>query len=455
MLRLGSRVRTNVPNCFMRFPPDNPTLFAENASPWAAMSDYIAGRTQGTYPVHLSDAHRLQHVYVVGRTGAGKTTLLETLMRQDLERGHGFAFFDPHGDLADRLLYRVPHWRTRHTLYFHPADLEHPMPFNILAQVPQDQRHLVVSAVVSTVKRLWPDSWGPRTEHLLRNATFALLEAPGATLLDIPRLLTDPRYRDRILPRITNPAVRAFWLREFASYSPDFRNEVIAPLQNKLGTFLAVPPLRNILGQRVNLFDLRTLMDRGHVFIANLSKGELGEDSSALLGSLLLTRFLLAALSRADTPEEERRPFHVYVDEFPSFAAPSTLSTFLSEARKYATGLALAHQHLAHLPDELRGAIFGNVGTLAAFQVSAEDADYLAREFEPTFTRAHLTNLDRYHFLLRLTGTPAPFLARTIAPSPLPELGPRERAYLLRHSRRRYTRPRSLIDRTTAKRLTA
>jgi hypothetical protein len=195
--------------------------------------------------------------------------------------------------------------------------------------------------------------------------------------------------------------VQAFWLREFSSYSPDFRNEVIAPLQNKLGSFLAVPPLRNILGQRVNLFDLRMLMDRGHVFIANLSKGELGEDSSALLGSILLTRFLLAALARADTPEEERRPFSIYVDEFPSFAAPSTLSTLLSEG-KYATGSA-AHQHSHIFPTRP-----GRLGTSASPRFRFRQALTTSPEFEPTFTREHLTNLDRHHFLLRQTGTPRP-----------------------------------------------
>jgi len=438
----------------MRLPPDTPSIFAESTSPWDALGDYIQGRSAGRYPVHLTDADRLHHLYVVGKTGAGKSTLLETLMRQDLERGHGFAFLDPHGDLAERLLYRVPRWRLRHTLYFNPADLEYPMPLNLLAGVAGDRRHLVASALVSTFKRLWPDSWGPRSEYLLRNATLALHDVPGATLLDIPRLFTDTSYRARIVPKLTDPAVRAFWAREYPGYPANLRAEMIAPLQNKLGAFLVTPTIRNIVGQRTNLFDLRALMDNGHVFIANLSKGQLGEDTSALLGSLLLTRFLLAALSRADTPEEERRPFFLYVDEFPTFSTPATLSAFLSEARKYATGLALAHQHLApaQVPDELRSAIFGNVATLAAFQVSAEDADYLAREFAPTFTREHLTTLPKHHLLLKLTAHGAdPFSARTLPPPVPPSASVQDRSQLLRHSRRHYARPRILIERSTAR----
>jgi hypothetical protein len=423
------------------------------------MGDFIARRPPGTYPVHLTDAERLHHLYVIGKTGQGKSTLLETLMRQDLERGHGFAFLDPHGDLAERLLVRVPHWRTRHVIYLDPADLEHPMPMNLLANVTADRRHLVASALVSTFKRFWTEAWGPRTEHLLRNAALALLEVPGATLLDIPRLLDDAHYRTRVLHKIANPAVHAFWSREFASYPPTFRAEVIAPLQNKLGAFLATPPLRNIVGQRVNLFDLRTAMDRGHVVIANLSKGKLGEDTSTLLGALLLTRFLLAALSRADVPETDRRPFFLYVDEFPSFAVPSTLATFLSEARKYRTGLALANQHLApaQVPAELRGALFGNVGTLAAFQLSAEDAGYVAQEFAPAFLPAHFTSLDTHHCLVKIAAgaTTQPFSAKTIPPAPITATGPVDRARLLRHSRRCYARPRALIERSLSRRFAA
>ncbi len=430
----------------MRFPPNMPSLFALSTSPWAAMPDFIQGRPPRTYPLTLSDTARLLHLYAIGKTGSGKSTLLETLMRQDLERGHGFAFLDPHGDLAERMLARVPAWRRRHVIYFNPADLEYPTPLNVLAGVERDRRHLVASALVSTFKRFWPDAWGPRTEHLLRNAAFALLELDGATLLDVPRLLSDEAFRARVIARVRDAAVRDFWAREFAAYPPAFRAEVIAPLQNKLSAFLVTPPLRNIVAQRTNLFDLREIMDRGHVLIANLSKGRLGEDTSSLVGSLLLTRFLLATLGRADTPEPERRPFFVYIDEFPSFMAPSTLAAFLSESRKYGVALALAHQHLSQVPDELRGALFGNVGTLALFGVSAEDADYLAQEVAAIFTRDHLTALEPHRFIVRFPND-TPATAKTLPPPPVPENGGMYTAHVVRHTRRHYARTRRLIER--------
>lgn len=402
--------------------------------------------------IGISDSDRLLHVHVLGKTGMGKSTLFETLMRQDLEHGHGFAFVDPHGDLADRLLDLVPRSRLHDVIYFNPADVEHPIAFNVLQAVDATQHHLVASNMVSLFKRFWREFWGPRTEYLLRNAILTLLESPGTTLLDISRLLVDEEFRTTLVAQISNPGVKQFWLGEFAQYPDRLRAEVIAPVQNKVGEFLLTPLVRNIVGQMKNRFDPRTLMDEGKILIVNAGKGQLGEDVSALLGSIVLTRLLVAAFSRSDVPEAARRPFFLYVDEFPSFATAGTFSALLSEARKYKLGAVLAHQYLDQLSDDLRGALFGNVGTLIAFRVGAEDARYLAREFHPVFSADDLINLGRYEVYMKLAidgVTSRPFSATT-----LPPVEPRRsfRTQLVRTSRERYARPRHIIERTVRRR---
>jgi hypothetical protein len=412
------------------------------------MASFIRGSRSDTL-LSLSSAERRRHLYLIGKTGTGKSTLLETFLKHDLATGAGVCLLDPHGDLAERLLHFIPRERVNDVVYFNPLDFEHPPPLNILDHVPRERRHLVTASLVSTFKRFWSDAWGARTEHLLRNAVAALLELPDATLLDIPPLLTDERYRERILLKVTDPIVRGFWENEYGSYSPRFREEVSAPLLNKLGAFLTTIPIRNIVGQRRNTFDLRTLMDNGGILIANLSKGHLGDDASTLLGSVLLTRLLVATISRADTPEAKRPSFYLYVDEFPTFATESTFATFLSEARKYGVSLTLAHQHGSQLSDFLRGAIFGNVGTLAAFQTSAEDADYLAKEFSPTLTREQLAGLPPHHIALRVARadeSPRVFTGITLSPAPLPS--PRHRNHVALRSRERFTRARALIERS-------
>jgi hypothetical protein len=245
-------------------------------------------------------------------------------MRGDLERGHGFALLDPHGDLSQSVLDMVPKERVNDVIYLNPADLEFPMPFNVLESIDAGQRHLVASGLVSILKRFWAEFWGPRSEYLIRNAVLALVESAGATLLDMGRLLVDGIFRGQILASVHDPAVQQFWRHEYESYPAAFRQEAIAPVQNKIGEFLATPLIRNIVGQRKNLFQVRRLMDEGKVLIVNLSKGFLGEDTASLLGSLVLTRLVLAGFSRADLAEQDRRPFFLYVDEFPSFATEST-----------------------------------------------------------------------------------------------------------------------------------
>jgi len=415
------------------------------------MPDYIRGE-RSNHEIGIEDTDRLFHTHVIGKTGTGKSTLLQNFMAQDLQRGHGFAVLDPHGDMAEEVLDRVPRSRLQDVVYLNPADIDFPVPFNVLEAVDEAQHHLIAAGLVSIFKRFWADSWGPRTEYLIKNAVLALLETPGATLLDVPRILIDDGFRAQVVAGIQNPAVGRFWEHEYAAYTPKFREEVIAPIQNKVGEFTMTPLVRNIVGQRKNLFELRRLMDQGKVLIVNLAKGALGEDTAALLGSMILTRILLAAFTRQDIPEAARRPFFLYVDEFPSFATQGTMSALLSEARKYKLGLILSHQYLAQVSDDLRGAIFGNVGTAVSFQLSAEDAEYVAREFAPVCPE-ELTGLDQHHIFLKLKVggmTSYPFSAKTFPPPPI-ETSYRDQ--IVRWSRQYYARPRAQVEREAAKHL--
>jgi hypothetical protein len=422
-----------------------PAIFATNIDPWASMPEYVSG-TPSDRSISIAHPDRLSHVAIVGKTRMGKSTLLLRLMCADLDEGMGFGLLDPHGDLAEAVLDRVPPSRVNDVIYFNPADLAYPVPLNVFDAVDETQHHLIADGLISIFKRIWKDTWGARLEYILANAAFALIEQrERATLADIPRLLADDDYRAGITRNLKNPAARRFWRDEYAGWTPAFRAEALAPLQNKVGKFLMSPLTRNIVAQRKNLFDLRRVMDEGKILIANLAKGALGEEASALLGALLTTRFMLAAFSRQDTPEAERRPFHLYLDEFQNFATESTMST-LSEAGKYRLGLTLAHQYLAQLPDDIRAALFGNVGTLISFRLGADDAAYLAREFAPVSTN-DLMELPRGRIFLKLQkdgATTFPFPATTLAPPPA--AGSR-RAQIIDHSRRFYARPRAVVER--------
>lgn len=359
---------------------------------------------------------RLSHMYVVGKTGTGKSTLLETMARQDLARGEGFALFDPHGDLVEKLLPAVPEERRDKLVYMNVPDAARPLAFNPLAGVPPHERTLAASGMLEAMKKLWADSWGPRLEHILRNALLCLLEQPEPTLADVLRLLSDKSYRRRAADRCSNPAVRAFWLNEFQGWHARYRSEAIAPVQNKVGAFLSNPVLHGILTQKKSAFDVRRLIDEGRVLLVNLAKGRVGEDGAALLGSLLVSRLGLAALSRADSAPAERYPFFLYLDEFQSFTTLS-LANMLSELRKYGMGLVLAHQHLSQLEDEVRAAVLGNAGTTISFRVGPEDAELLAREFAPEIGSLDLMSLPNYEVYVRLMldgRTSRPFSATTL-----------------------------------------
>lgn len=382
---------------------------------------------------------RLRHLAILGKTGMGKSTLLYNLLTTDIAAGRGVCLIDPHGDLAESLLPAIPRRRTNDVVLFDAGDRLHPLAFNPLTAANADQRSLVASAVLSAFKKLFRESWGPRLEHILRNALLALLEVPGTTLVSVLSLLSDAGFRQRIVGRVTDPLVRDFWEREFARMPPKLQTEAIAPIQNKVGAFVSSPLLRNIVGQSVNRLDLRKIMDDGKVLIVNLSKGRIGEDATSLLGSLLVTSLQIAAMGRAEIPENDRREFHVYIDEFQNFATDS-FATILSETRKYRLSLTLANQYLAQMDVQTEAALFGNVGTLLAFQVGARDAEVIAEQLGGDLTPQDLMTLPRYQAYARLLidGQPSrPFSMRTLPP-PKGRLDPTREAIIRRYSRQRY-----------------
>lgn len=362
----------------------------------------------------IKQADRLSHVYVIGKTGVGKSTLLETLARQDLEAGRGFALIDPHGDLAER--FRDSSDRPGRFVYLDAADPEQPFGYNPLRRVRPDKIPLAVSGLLESLRKLWPDAWGVRMEHVLRNSLFALIEVGGFTLSDILRLYGDKAFRGQVVARVRNETVRRFWTNEFAKFPDRLKAEAIAPIQNKLGALLTDPRLYCILVAPTIDIRFRQLMDEGGVFVANLAKGRLGEDSTNVLGGLIVSTIALAALSRADAPPESRRPFFLYIDEFQSFTTLAFVS-LMPELRKYGVGLTIAHQYLHQLEPDVRHAVLGNAGTLVSFRIGPEDAMVLEREFQPVFGTLDLLNLANQDFYLKLMidGTPSrPFSAQTL-----------------------------------------
>ena len=330
--------------------------------------------------VSIAPEERRRHLYIVGQTGTGKSTLLLNLIAQDLANGEGLALLDPHGDLALAALQHLPKGRRNDLVYLDPADPDRSIGFNPLSQVSEQLKPVVADGIVAAFRHVWPESWGPRLDYILTNAVRALLDYPGATLLMLPRLLIDDRFRIPLVDRyVRDPMVRGFWQNEFAGYSTQFRTEAISPIQNKIGKALMTPSLRNMLAQPRSTITLRRLMDEGAVFICNLSKGAIGESTAHLLGALLVTSLAQAALSRADTRADDRRPFHLYADEFQSFATES-FATILSESRKYALTLTIGHQYLEQLPEPLRAAVFGNVGSIVSLRAGAGDAPLLAEQ---------------------------------------------------------------------------
>jgi hypothetical protein len=344
---------------------------------------------------------RRRHMYVIGKTGTGKTEMLENMALADIKAGHGIGIIDPHGEFAEKMLELVPESRLDDVVYFNPADIDYPVAFNPLELADSELRHLVASGIMSVFKKIWPDVWSARMEYILNNSLLALLEYPGSTLLGIMHLLSDKDYRRNVVANLQDPVIKSFWLDEFARYTQRLETEAVAAIQNKVGQFVSNPLIRNIIGQPHSSIDLRKIMDERKIFIANLSKGKIGEDNSKLLGALMITKLQLAAMARTDIAESKRKDFYLYVDEFQNFATES-FATILSEARKYRLNLILAHQYIAQLDEKVREAIFGNVGTFVCFRIGAEDAEILEKEFEPEFMVNDLVNLAKFNIYVKL-----------------------------------------------------
>ena len=370
-------------------------------------------------PFGIKHKDRFFHLYVIGQTGTGKSSLLENLILQDVAAGYGLAVIDPHGDLAKRLMAQIPRNTDATIHYLDTPRFDHGLGYNPLRGVRSDKVPLAASGLMEAFRKLWHDAWGVRMEHILRNTLYALLEYGQASLPDILRMLAEPSYRATVLRHVKNPQVIYFWLSEFPHYNPRYRQESLAPIQNKVGALLADPPLHRIFVKPERHLSFRKIMDQGEVLIVNLSKGELGDDSANLIGAILITTIGLAALSRADS--STRRPFYLYVDEFQSFTTLS-VANMVSELRKYGVGLILAHQHLHQLEPEVRHAILGNVGSLVLFRLGVEDSVLMAREIAPWFGAYDLTQLRNHdtYCKLMIDGMPSrPFSASTMKPSPV------------------------------------
>ena len=417
--------------------PDKITYFAE--------TDYRSKRIK----FGIRDEDRAKHMYVIGKTGMGKSTLLENLAVQDIQNGEGLCFIDPHGGTAETLLSYVPEHRIKDVIYFAPFDQEFPVALNVMEDIGRDKRPLVASGLIGAFKKVWVDAWSARMEYLLSNALLALLEFPGATLLGVNRIFSDKNYRTMVVNNVQDPSVKSFWVDEFAKYSDKFATEATAAIQNKIGQFAANPLIRNMVGQSKSTFDLRQVMDEGKILIVNLSKGRMGEGNANLVGSMLITKIYLAAMSRADVGPETIKnlpSFYLYVDEFQSFANES-FADILSEARKYKLSLTVAHQYIEQMSDEVRAAVFGNVGTMISFRVGAYDSEVLEKEFAPVFLAEDMVNLGFAQIYLKLMirgiGSP-PFSATTLNRPKEPERNFAKE--VIDASRAQFARPRTIVE---------
>ena len=389
---------------------------------------------------------RSRHVYIIGQTGAGKSGLLELFALSDIFHNQGYAIIDPHGDLAVNNMRFIPGSRTQDVVYFNPADTAYPVGFNPLEVTNPDQKNNISSEVIGVLKRMFGESWGPRLEYILRYTILALLDRPSTTMLDISRMLTDKKFRKETLSYCKDTVVLQFWNVEFASWNDKFQAEAIAPVLNKVGAFTANPIIRNIIGQPKSTFNIRQIMDEGKILIVNLSKGLIGEDNASILGSFLVTKIQLAAMSRSDIPNiADRRPFYLYVDEFQNFATDS-FATILSEARKYALNLTVANQYISQMNETVRDAVFGNVGTMISFRVSADDAPILSKQFEPQFEAGDLLQMHNRHFIINMVinGEKAPAFSATTLKLPPEQIDNTGR--IIENSRRNYSRNRAEIE---------
>lgn len=423
------------------------------------MTYFAATDSRGKYvPFGIKSKDRDRHMYVIGKTGMGKSTVLENMAIQDIQNGEGFAFIDPHGEAVEHLLDFIPEHRIKDVVYFAPFDMENPIAFNVMEDVGYDKRHLVVSGLMATFKKIWEDAWSARMEYILTNTLLALLEYPDATLLGVNRMYTDKSYRQKVIDNVKDPVVKDFWTKEFANYGDRYTQEATPAIQNKIGQFTGNPLIRNIIGQSKSSFDIRTMMDQKKILLINLSKGLVGETNMRLLGSMLTTRIFLGAMSRADVSAEKRKSlanFYFYVDEFQNFAN-ETFAEILSEARKYKLNLIIAHQYIEQMEEPVRDAVFGNVGTTVVFRVGPFDAEVLETIFMPKFTKEDIVSLDKrqIYMTLMIDGVgSAPFSAVTIPPIEHPPVSYREQ--IIASSRAQFTAQRAGIEKSIIEELEA
>ena len=391
---------------------------------------------------------RRRHIYIIGKTGMGKSVLLENMINSDVKSGRGLAVVDPHGDLAESVINFVPASRTNDVVILDPSDISHPFAFNMLESGNDpDRQNLIASGLLGVFKKMYSESWGPRLEHILRNCLLALAATPNTSMLGIMRILVDEDYRRRIVSKLENPMVRSFWIDEFGKMQDKMRTEAISPIQNKVGQFLSSPMVRNIVGQVKSTVNIRFMMDTGKIIIVNLSKGKIGEDNSSLLGSMLITKFQLDAMSRADIPEKDRKDFYLYVDEFQNFATDA-FATILSEARKYKLNLTMANQYIAQMPEEVRDAVFGNVGSILTFQVGFDDAEYFSNQFSEEVLPNDIVSLPKYtaYTKLMIDGMPSKTFSLSTFPPPILEFEEGRREKIVRLSRERYCTPREVVE---------
>lgn len=395
---------------------------------------------------------RRQHVYILGKSGTGKSVLMSNMIMQNINNGEGVCVVDPHGELVEGVLSAIPEHRVKDVVYFNPADTDFQVGFNVLELVDSKYKHLVASGLMGIFTKIWANAWSARMEYILNNAILALLDTPGTTLLGIPRMLVDKDYRQKIINNLKDPVIKAFWVHEYEAWQDKFRNEAIAPIQNKVGQFLSTSVIRNIVGQSKSTINIFDMMNEGKIFLVNVSKGRIGEDNSKLLGGMIITKVQLAAMERVRIPEDERKDFYLYVDEFQNFVTDS-FASILSEARKYRLNLTVAHQYTAQLVTKessaMRDSIFGNVGTMIVFRVGADDADFLEKEFAPEFTPEDIVNLPNFRIYLKLMIdgiTSRPFSAKTLPP--LVKGGNKEiEQMVIESSRKLYCRSREEAER--------
>jgi hypothetical protein len=387
----------------------------------------------------IKDIDRTRHIWTVGKTGTGKSTMIANMAIDDLKKGRGLGVIDPHGDLVDELLDFIPKSRINDTIYFNPADREYPITLNPLEVTNREEAELVVSGLMSIFTKVWANVWSARMEYILRNSFMTLSEVPNATLEDVLKILSNQSYRNKVLSKINDQALVHFWKQEFEKMPDRLQKEAIAPIQNKVGQFVTSPLIRRIIGKPKSSIEVGEIMDQGKILLANLSEGRLGEDNSALLGAMLITKFQVASLRRVDIPKERRKPFYLYVDEFQNFATDSFIK-ILSEARKYQLALTLANQYMAQIPPEVQKAILGNAGSLISFSVGAEDAAIIHKEFAEVFTENDLVNLQNYQIAIKLMidgHSTRPFLAHTL---PLPVSRNQNRTKVINVSRERWAK---------------